>query len=250
MIDKLSMKYLISTGLKEIYREPKVFFFTLLFPFFFLLMFGGMSFIIEPSDDLGLSFIEYEFPGILIFALLSVGFLGTSVPLIEMRQKGILKTLRTTPLKESTFIISQIMVRFILGIMQILFFTLLGFIMNFITLSNIVPFILIGMLGLVMILTLGFLFGGLFNNAELASGVLSFGMVPLVMLSGAMLPLYILPDVVKSISYFIPFTYLTELFHQVLFDLDVKFSILVNLSIIIGVTLIIFYLTKRTFRWR
>lgn len=249
MKNKLAMKYLISTGLKEIYREPKIFFFTLLFPFFFLLMFGGMSFIIEPSQELGLSFIQYEFPGILIFALLSVGFLGTSVPLIEMRQKGILKVLRTTPLKETTFIISQIMVRFILGVVQIVIFTLLGFIMNFISLSNIVPFILIAMLGLIMILCLGFLFGGLFNNAELASGALSLGMIPLVMLSGAMLPLYILPDVFDSISYFIPFTYLAELFHQVLFDLDVKFSVLINITIIIGMTLVIFFLTKRTFRW-
>lgn len=160
MVDKVAVKYLVSTGVKEIYREPKIFFFSLLFPFFFLAMFWGMSMVIDPSVELGLSFIEYLFPGILIFALLSVGFLGTSVPLIEMRQKGILKLLRTTPLDESTFIFSQILVRFILGIMQILIFTILGFIMGLVSFENVIPFIFIGLLGLVMILTLGFLFGG------------------------------------------------------------------------------------------
>ncbi|NWO15012.1 ABC transporter permease [Virgibacillus sp.] len=249
MVDKVAVKYLVSTGVKEIYREPKIFFFSLLFPFFFLAMFWGMSMVIDPSVELGLSFIEYLFPGILIFALLSVGFLGTSVPLIEMRQKGILKLLRTTPLDESTFIFSQILVRFILGIMQILIFTILGFIMGLVSFGNVIPFILIGLLGLVMILTLGFLFGGVFNNTEIASGVLSFGIFPLVMLSGAMLPLYILPDAFDTISYFIPFTYLTELFHEVLFDLDVKLSVFGNIIVLVIISAVFFFLTKLTFRW-
>lgn len=245
----LSIKYLVLTGLKEVYREPKLFFFSMLFPFFFLLMFGGMSYIIEPSVELGLTFIEYLFPGILIFALLCVGFLGTSVPLIEMRQKGILKTLRTTPMDVSTFILSQIIVRFILGVIQIIIFTLLGIIMGFISLGNSLPFVLIGMLGLVMILTLGFLFGGIFHNVEVASGVLSFAIVPLVMLSGAMLPLYILPDVFDTISYFIPFTYLTALFHEVLFNIDAPLSIMGNILIIMVISVILFFLSRRTFKW-
>ncbi|CDO02962.1 inner membrane transport permease [Oceanobacillus picturae] len=249
VMDKIALKYLVITGLKEIFREPKIFFFTLLFPFFFLAMFGGMSMVIDPSEELGLSFIEYLFPGILIFALLSVGFLGTSVPLIEMRQKGILKTLRTTPLNEITFIFSQIIVRLILGFMQIFIFTILGFFMGLISLGNIIPFILISLIGLVMILTFGFLLGGIFNKTELASGVLSFGMMPLIMLSGAMLPLHILPDVFKTISYFIPFTYLTELFHQVLLDLDAALPIYGNVIVLIVISVAIFFLTKLTFRW-
>ncbi|WP_042224259.1 ABC transporter permease [Oceanobacillus manasiensis] len=249
VVDKVALKYLVSSGMKGIYRDPKIFFFSLLFPFFFLAMFGGMSIVIEPSEELGLSFIEYLFPGILIFALLSIGFMGTSVPLIEMRQKGILKTLNTTPLNEFTFILSQILVRLILGFMQILIFTILGFFMGFISLGNVLPFILIGLIGLLMILTLGFLFGGIFNNTEVASGVLSFGMVPLAMLSGAMLPLHILPDVFDTISYFIPFTYLAELFHEVLFDLDVKLPMFGNIIVLLVLSAAFFLLTKFTFRW-
>lgn len=91
--------------------------------------------------------------------------------------------------------------------------------------------------------------GGVFNNTEIASGVLSFGIFPLVMLSGAMLPLYILPDAFDTISYLIPFTYLTELFHEVLFDLDGKLSVFGNTIVLVIISAVFFFLTKWTFRW-
>ncbi|MDO7907921.1 ABC transporter permease [Paenibacillus sp. JX-17] len=249
MQNNLALKRLVNAGLKEIIREPKTLFFSIFFPFFFLIMFYGMSSIIDPSASTGLSFIEYLFPGILIFALISIGFLGTSVPIIEMRQKGILKTFRTTPLKESVFVFSQIIVRLILSVLQILFFGLLGLFMGVIELRELIPFILISLLGMGMILTLGFLLGGLFNNTELASGVLSFGMIPLLLLSGAMLPSYILPEFLQYLSYVIPFTYLTDLYHQLLFGFDGKVSAIGDILIVVALCAIFFYLTKRTFRW-
>lgn len=243
------VKNLMISGLKELIREPKILFFTLFFPLFFLVLFYSMSSIMGPSVESGLSFIEYLFPGILIFALISIGFLGTSVPIIEMRQKGILKTFRTTPLKESTFVISQIMVRLILAAVQILIFVIVGVFLDVLNVSNIIPFLLISLLGMCFILILGFLMGGLFNNTELASGVLSVGMMPLIMLSGAMLPLYILPDIFETISYFIPFTYLTDIYHQILFDFDGKLPILGNISIILGLSIVFYLITIKTFKW-
>lgn len=244
-----SFKLLVKTGLTEIIREPRLMFFSLLFPLFFLGLFGIMDTVIVPSEEMELSFLQYLFPGLLIFALVSIGLLGTSVPLIEMRVKGILKTLKSTPLKIETFILSQIVVRFILSIFQIGFFTLLGFFLGYIKLKHIIPFVLISLLGMVMILTFGFFFGNFFKNVEVASGVLSIFMVPLLMMSGALLPQDILPDSLQKAAYVIPFTYLTDLYHYVLFGMEGLVSNLASVGIIVGVSAIFFYLTIKTFRW-
>lgn len=244
-----AIKRLLITGLKEIIRDPKVMFFLIFFPLFFLGLFYGMSFVIQPSEELGLTMIEYMFPGILIFAFACIGFLGTSVPIIEMRQKGVLKTLRTTPLKEKSFVISQILVRFVLAVVQLTIFILIGFFLNMIDGGNILSFLLISLLGVCMILILGFLFGGIFNNVEVASGVLSMVLVPLIMLSGAMLPLYILPDIFKTVSYFIPFTYLTDIYHQTLFSIEGNLPIVANVAIILGLSTGFYLLTIKTFKW-
>jgi ABC-2 type transport system permease protein len=103
---------------------------------------------------------------------------------------------------------------------------------------------------MVMILTLGFLFGGLFNNMEIASGILSFSMVPLLMLSGAMLPLYILPDVIQYVSYIIPFTYLSDLYHQTLYGLNGKVPPMINILLLFVLSALFFYFTKKSFRWK
>lgn len=248
-MQSLSFKLLVKTGLTEIIRDPKTLFFTLLFPFFFLGMFGVMDSVIVPSKELNVSFLEYLFPGILVFALVSIGLIGTSVPIIEMRVKGILKTLKITPLKLETFVLSQIVVRFILSICQILFFTLLGFVLGYIELKHVIPFISISLLGMVMILTIGFFFGNFFNNVELASGVLSSFMVPLLMLSGALLPTHILPESIQNISYVIPFTYLIDLYHHTLFGIEGSVSTLAGISIIFLVSFVFFYFTVKTFKW-
>jgi ABC-2 type transport system permease protein len=212
-------------------------------------MFGTMSVIIQPSTGMGLSFLEYLYPGILIFALFSIGLIGTSVPLIEMRKNDILKTLRTTPLKIEVFILSQITVRFILAIFQILFFAILGVILGYIKFAHIIPFILISLLGMIMILTIGFFFGNFFKNEEVASGILPFVMMPLLFLSGALLPSQILPESVQNVAYVIPITYLTDLYHHILFDFKGRVPDIVAILIILAVSLVFFILSKKTFRW-
>lgn len=240
---------LVVVGLKEITRDPKILFFSMIFPLFFLGLFYGMSFVIPSSEVMEMTMIEFMFPGILMMAFASIGFLGTSVPIIEMRQKGVLKTFRTTPLKENTFVLSQVIVRLVLACIQLVIFVVIGVFLNMIDMSNLLLFLVISLLGICMFLIFGFLFGGLFNHVELASGVLSFLMVPLIMLSGAMLPLYILPDVFQTISYFIPITYLTDIYHQFLFGVEGNIPIIADVLITIGISVIFYWLTVKTFKW-
>lgn len=58
----------------EIKRVPRTFFLIMIFPLLFLLMFWGID-MLTPAQADGLSFMEYLFPGLIVFALLSSVFL-------------------------------------------------------------------------------------------------------------------------------------------------------------------------------
>ncbi|KGX92299.1 hypothetical protein N781_18390 [Pontibacillus halophilus JSM 076056 = DSM 19796] len=241
---------LTKAGLYEIVREPKLLFFILFFPLLFLLFFGLMGQMVPPSEAMGLSFFEFMFPGLLIFALMSIGLLGTSSPIVEMRQKGILRMFELSPLDKTTFIFAQISIRFILAMIQIGLFMLLGLIFGFITFSNIVPIVLLSIVGVGFMLTLGFLFGSIFKSSEVTSGVLAGISAPLLMLSGVLLPFTLFPEFMKTIAMFIPFTYLGDAMRQLFFpELRGEYSLFTSIAVIIGCTIIVYLASVKVFKW-
>jgi ABC-2 type transport system permease protein len=241
---------LVRTGFFELFREPKTLFFIMIFPMFFLLLFGVMGMIIPDSETMKLSFIEFMFPGILIFALVSTGLFGTSTPIIEMRKKGTLRLFQITPLSKTTFLLSQITVRFIISFIQIVLLLGIGIIIGVIKLNVILPVFLVSLLGMCMILTIGFLFGGILNSAELAGGLLGGLSAPILMFSGVLLPLTIFPEVFEKIAMAFPFTYLGDLVRTVTFsNFDSMFPIYINVSVILACTLLFFFIVKLTFKW-
>lgn len=245
-----AFKQVVRAGIFEIVREPRLFFFILIFPLMFMAFFGIMGQIIPASETMGMSFFEFMFPGLLIFALLSIGLLGTSTPIIEMRKLGVLRLFELSPLSTGTFILAQISIRFILSFIQISLFMILGFILGYVTLGNLVPMILLSLLGIAFMLTLGFLFGGVFKSSEVASGVLSGLSAPLLMFSGVLLPLSIFPDFMKTVAMVFPFTYLGDAMRQVMFpDVPGDYNLFVSVLIIIGSSLILYLVSLKTFKW-
>ncbi|WLR54580.1 ABC transporter permease [Mesobacillus subterraneus] len=241
---------LTKAGLTEIIREPKLMFFILVFPLIFLLFFGVMGKMVPASESMGLEFFEFMFPGLLIFALMSIGLLGTSTPIVEMRQKGILRMFELSPLSKTTFILAQISIRYLLSVIQITLFMILGLLFGFISLNNLVPIILLSLLGVGLMLTLGFFFGSVFKSSEVTSGVLAGVSAPLLMLSGVLLPFTLLPDIIEKIAMFIPFTYLGDAMRQIFFpDLPGEYSLMTDILVIIGFTVVVYFISVKTFKW-
>lgn len=247
---KKTIILLIKTGFNEIIRDPKIFFFIMIFPVMFLGIFAGISSVIHKSKQMNISMLEFMFPGILIFALLSTGLFGTTLPLVEMRKNGIMRLLTLTPLTTGQFVISQIIVRLILSVVQITLFLILGMLLKIVTISDLILLLLVSLIGMIMILSLGFLFGGFMSSVEIAGGILGAISAPILMLSGVMMPFYIMPDIVEDLAIFIPFTYMGDALRQILFEhLEGKFSIYTDLAAILGFAVLFFVMTKLSFKW-
>ena len=86
-------------------RRREVVFFSVLLPVMFMLLFGSIFGSIK--DQNGIAVINYQLPGYLVMAVMSVSFISLGIMTATERQYGILKRLGATPLPRAVLIFGQ-----------------------------------------------------------------------------------------------------------------------------------------------
>ncbi|GAA3422849.1 ABC transporter permease [Streptosporangium sandarakinum] len=198
---------------RELVRDPKSFFFVLVFPLLFMAMFLFMG-TLNPSEGGGFDPVRSGIPVVLMMAFMSLAFFGTATPLITMRQQGTLRMLGTTPLRRTTFILAQAPVRLAIALVQLAVMSAAALATGFLQPSAIGRLLVTCALGLVMLFAAGYLVAARMRNAELANGVLALAMPVLLMLSGVFLPMEILPEAVRTVAGHLPTTYFADALRQ------------------------------------
>ena len=90
---------------KRFWRDPQSVFFTIALPIVFLVIFAGHlrerhpGFAPEPE---GVDLLTCR--GIITLGVMSAGFVGLAISIVEQRERGILKRLRSTPLPPRVYI--------------------------------------------------------------------------------------------------------------------------------------------------
>ncbi|GIH89442.1 ABC transporter permease [Planobispora siamensis] len=199
---------------RELIRDPRSFFFVLVFPLVFMAMFLFMGTLNPADGGGGFDPMRAGIPAVLMMAFMSLAFFGTATPLISLRQKGTLRMLGTTPLSRTTFILAQAPVRFAIAIGQLAALSAAALATGFLEPSAIGRLLVTCALGLAMLFAVGYLVAARMRNAELANGVLALAMPVLLMLSGVFLPLDILPGTVRAVAEHLPTTYFADALRQ------------------------------------
>ncbi len=157
------------------------------------------------------SYIDFIYPGMVIFTVFMTGLFGIGVDMTWLKEKGIMRRINVTGLANSEFIISYIISRFYLIILQIALITIIA---KFIFKTNVNPFapafLLYTLLTILCLSSLGFFIAAISkttNSANAISQVLNF---PLQFLGGLYFPLINVPWVIRWIVIINPITYLTS----------------------------------------
>lgn len=198
----------------------------------------------EPFDPM-----RFGLPGVLIMAFASLAFFGTATPIIQLRQRGTLKLLGLTPLSRLTFVAAQIPPRFCLAAVQLLIMLTIARFTGFLSTDRLGGVLLSSLLGLLMLFALGYLIGGLMTSVELASGLLAGLMPVMLMFTGILLPLDIMPGWVVQGARLIPLTYLGDALRQHLVGSVPMFSLTTDYLVLLGSAIVLTLITALTFRW-
>jgi ABC-2 type transport system permease protein len=155
-------------------------------------------------------FIEFFIPGIIAMAVMTLSLFGTVNLNTELRQKGIIRKLSTTPITRTEWILSDILYQFILAVISTGAMLLVSYAVFNVKLhldAWLPAFILLDVfafVGIGMILTR---FVKEAQSAAAAANAISF---PIMFLSGSFFPIELMPGFLQKFAKTLPLYYVNE----------------------------------------
>jgi ABC-2 type transport system permease protein len=237
------------TQIKLYLREPIALFFTLVYAPMMLVLFGSI-YGNEPSDMFGgRGTVDVSVPAYIGLIIITVGLMSIPIGTSSSRESGVLRRFRVTPLSPALYLISDVAVYFLMTLLGVILLVLVGTYGYHMRFDGNWLSVLAGFsLSALAIFTFGYLIAGLAPTARIAQTV---GMViafPMMFLSGATMPIEIMPEGVRTVSKFLPVTYVVTLM-QGLWKGDAWSGHLTEVVILVCVLAVGLLLSAKTFRW-
>jgi len=155
-------------------------------------------------------FLEFFIPGIIAMAIMTESLFGTVHVNTELRQKGIIRKLATTPITRADWILSNILHQCILAVISTTLMLLVSYAVFGVQLNINAWLPLFIVLDVFSFVGIGMILTRLVKEAQSASAAANAIMFPMMFLSGSFFPLEMMPDFLQSFAKTLPLYYLNE----------------------------------------
>lgn len=205
----------------------------------------------QQVEDQSLETIQYITPGLLGWAIATGAMFGAALTLVTWRQKMILRRLRLAPVRPITIATARVGVSVVISLLQTAIFIGVASVPYFgLTLSAYwwmaIPLVIAGTLAF---LALGLLAGSFAKTPEAASAIANLIVLPMAFLSGAFFPLQNAPGWLQAISQALPLRHLVDGMQSVMVRGDGPASVLPQLGILLGFTVVVAGIAMTLFKW-
>jgi len=177
-------------------------------------------------------------------------FWGLSVQLVTFREQGILRRFRLAPIGATSMLISSIIANYILTLPTLIIeFILAIAVFHMHSFGNLFGVFILATLGVISFASLGLIIASVTNTMQETQIINQIIWLGFLFLSGATLPLAMLPNFIQTTALFLPATYLVNGLQRTLaqsIGLSALFPAVLSL---IGTTLIAFTVSVKLFRW-
>jgi ABC-2 type transport system permease protein len=162
------------------------------------------------SGNNELNYTDFLLTGMIALSIAQGGMFGM-VDLVEMRRKGLIKRLRMTPAKMGIFGLSDMVMRLLFSVIQILLLSLIGvFIFGANLFISFPSLIIVFLIGALSFNALGYLFSSFSTTQNAYMGVANIVSFVMMFLSGVFFPIETMPEWLQPISNLLPLTYFAE----------------------------------------
>jgi len=213
---------------------------------------GGSNIVTVDQKTLSstnISTVTYLVPSILAMALMQLGVFA-AVPLVQQREKGILKRIGATPLARWKLVASNILLRLVVAAVDTVLIIGIGIAVFHIQLvGNMAAALGIVFLGAGAFLALGFMLASFLKTEEQATGVVQVVQMPLMFLSGIFFPFDFMPDFLRSVARLLPLTYLGDGLRQTMVNGTQVAPLAMDVAILAGWLVVCLAIAARSFRW-
>jgi ABC-2 type transport system permease protein len=193
-------------------------------------------------------FIDFFVPGIIAMAVMTSSLSGAVNMNAELRQKGVIRKLSTTPITRTDWILSNILYQFLLAVISTVAILVVSYAVFNVRLQvNAWLFVLI-VLEVFAFGGIGMILARVAKEAESATAAANFIMFPMMFLSGSFFPLELMPGFLQAIARILPLYYVNEGLRASMVSLDNMAAL--RYSAMIGVfATVVFVLGINTTKW-
>lgn len=247
----MSFYHLFIVNLKMLYRNWRGLFFTIALPVFLYLGLGLLNVQMGTGGQGPVNYSQYLLPGMIAVTIMQTGIFGLAYWLIDLRERGVLKRFKVTPLSNVELIGSLIATRLILMLIQIALLTSIGIWKFGVQINgSLFGIIFLMLLGGVIFLSFGFLISSIASTYEEAAPLTTVLNLIFTFLGNIFFPTEVFPGVLRFIGSKLPITYLANgMRHNFIDNWTLRQTLPDILSLTIWVC-IVFGVTVYTFKVR
>jgi ABC-2 type transport system permease protein len=230
-------------------REPMAAFFTLFFgPALFILL--GFIFGNEPDPVLGgRGYLDVSVPAYMAVIIGIVGLTAVPITAATRKEMGVLRRFSVTPLRPVTYFLTDVLVPLAMTLLGILLQVLVGTLIYGVRFEgNLLSLVAAILLGTLAFLALGYALVGLVSSSRAVTLIGNIVLYGLMILSGAVVPLQVMPDMVRTVSRYLPLTHLVSLLRGLWFGQGWG-DLWTEVVVLAGLLLVSLLVIARTFRW-
>lgn len=230
-------------------REPMAAFFTLLFgPSLLVLL--GFVFGNTPDPMLGgQGYLETSVPAYMGVIIGVVGLTAVPIGAAQRRETGVLRRFSATPLRPLGYFLTDVLAPFVVTLLGIVIVWLLGTLVYKVRFEgNLLSLLAAVSLGALAFFALGYALVGLVPSSRAVVLVGNILLYLFMFFSGAVVPLQVMPETVRSASRFLPLTHLVALLRGLWFGQGWG-DLLTEVAVLAGLAIVGMVVVALTFRW-
>jgi ABC-2 type transport system permease protein len=193
-------------------------------------------------------FIEFFIPGIIAMAVMTLSLFGTVNLNTELRQKGIIRKLSTTPITRTDWIVSDILYQFTIAVISTTAMLLVSYAVFDVSLHIDAWLILFLLLGVIAFVGIGMILTRFARESQSAAAAANAVSFPLMFLCGSFFPIELMPGFLQTISKMLPLYYLNEGLRAAMVFED-NMAALLNASIVGIFAIVVFVLGVIATKW-
>lgn len=211
---------------------------------------GRMKLRTQPMKSRNLTYFDFVAPGILSMSIMQLGIFGVAFGFVALKKRGILRRLFVTPINPNDFIIANVAMRLVLVMLQILVMTLVPyFFLNLHFIGNFWEMFLVGILGAIVFLAMGFAIAGIGKSEDQVAPIANLVAMPMMMLGGIFFSRNSLPGFVRAVVDYLPLSFLADAMRSIAIDGATLAHVLPQIGGLAAWCVVSVFVAVKMFRW-
>ena len=209
-----------------------------------------LSLVAEPIQTANLSAFDYTLAGLIGFSILGLGIFSMANGFASDKKTGALRRMRVAPIQAWHIIISTALNRIIIGLLTVAVMFVVSLVLfDFNMRGDYLNFALFTVIGTVCMFGFGMAVAGWARNENQAAPISNLLAFPMMFLSGAFFPRFLMPEWLQSITDYIPLTPIVDGLRLILTEGQTVLDLGPQLLVIAGWSIVMYLIAFTTFRW-